>query len=98
MYWTNSANGAVMSMPVNGGTPATLVQDQSGSGTIVVDADHVYWTDSIGVKRLPIGGGTPVTLAGWETGASAIAVDSTSVYWTDNPPSPEGSVMQLTLK
>ena len=63
-YWTDTASGTVMKVPLDGGTPVTLASNQDGPGDIAVDAVSVYWTNGNGgtVMKVPLGGGTPTTL------------------------------------
>lgn len=46
VYWTNYyAGGAVMSVPVTGGTPTTIATNQDWPWAIAVDDNNVYWTN-----------------------------------------------------
>jgi hypothetical protein len=90
VYWSQPGSGvledgAVMSVPVMGGTPTTVASGTS-PGTIYADSAGVYWSDgllgTINVVRLPLGTGGPAVLAANQGWVMAIAVDSTSVYWT----------------
>jgi sugar lactone lactonase YvrE len=92
VYWTNSvpSSGAVMSVPINGGTPRTLVDAEDGPSAIAVDATSVYWVNTQNVMSVSLGGGNPTTLASLQDLPSSIAIDATSVYWTTT-----GSVMKV---
>jgi hypothetical protein len=83
VYWTNPLDNTVMTVPVGGGTPQALAQDQSGASGIAVDATTVYWGTSSGIVSLPKVGGSPTTLYP-TTGPlyHALAVDATTLYWT----------------
>jgi len=90
---------AVMKVPIDGGTLATLA-DSAGQG-IALDDNDVYFTDgSSMVKKVSKSGGPVITLATNLIKPSAIAVDATSVYWgnrgSDN--TVNGSVLKLTPK
>ncbi len=104
VYWTGGVlqtsgmvdipMGAVMKVPLAGGTPVTLT---TGSlplwGGIAVDEANVYYAGSScpnmmcsgTVMKVPIGGGAPVTMTvGIDLAPSGIAVDATSVYFVAN--------------
>lgn len=83
------ADGAIVQIPLCGGTPVVLATAQAWPDAIAVDATHVYWANagaedsSSGgvIRKVPIGGGAIVTLAAELDSPSGIAVDATSVYW-----------------
>jgi len=86
---TFSPPDAVMSVPVNGGTPTTLASVQGDTfDPIGVEGTNVYWgavgTDGdASILTIHEDGGSVATLASGPP-ANAIAVDQTSIYWTDH--------------
>jgi hypothetical protein len=114
VYWVNAvgsnnaSQGAVMKVPIVGGTPTVLAAGQVGVYAVAVDATSAYWPTANGstatytVMSVGIGGGTATTMAsacggcsfpGSITSGRAIAVDGTSVYWMNF----EGDVMKTGL-
>jgi hypothetical protein len=97
-YWIDSVSGRgggcfLMTVPIGGGTPATLATDLPGcsfqlgtaSPTLAAGAAGVFWGSYTGgyagpVWTVPLGGGSPTVLA---PGPSpyTFAVDATNVYW-----------------
>jgi formylglycine-generating enzyme required for sulfatase activity len=99
-YWTDSADGTVMKVPLDGGVPTLLASGQtpefvtSFPTPIAVDATSVYWTNTHAVMKVALGGGAPTTLATGLSQPGAMAVDATNVYWTDGS---AGAVMKVPL-
>ena len=111
VYWTcavpcgsdgGPCGGAVMSVPLGGGTPVTLVSNQDTPWAIAVNATNLFWTNNAPgtdegfngtVMTVPLAGGTPITLASAQTGPSSIALDDTSVYWVNSGAS-NGTVLK----
>jgi hypothetical protein len=82
-YWIESGS-SVMTMPLGGGAPNTLV---TGSITsIALDETFIYWTDGAlsqgSLMAVPKAGGTPATLVSGQTAPNGVAVDSVTLYWT----------------
>jgi hypothetical protein len=99
IYWTNTAGGTVMQMPLAGGAPITLAKGQVSPYSLVVDEGNVYFTTFDGgqsgtIMKVPIGGGAPEAKLADATSYN-IAVDATSVYYTTFN---AGGVLRLTPK
>ena len=79
---------AVRRVPIDGGTPETIL-DQQQAFAFARDDAYVYWS-TIGsganqgtIVKLPIAGGSPTTLVHGLAAPVALAVDEGSVYWAD---------------
>jgi hypothetical protein len=103
LYWprlpNGSYSGAVMSLPLGGGTPQVVLDIGTDSPqSVATDGTHVYFLDVAGTSSLVSlvpadDGGSPATITSADMGTAnitgvpgpTIAVDSTSVYWLDPP-------------
>jgi hypothetical protein len=84
-------SGAVVSVPLAGGTSRTLASGQDFSvDYIAVQGSYVYYATAPyppgssrpgSLMRVPIGGGAPTTLASESDRIDALAVDSANLYW-----------------
>jgi hypothetical protein len=89
VYWVQEASGAVMKVPINGGTPQTIAIGGGGVSFIAIDGTSVYfanqYTGQLLKAPLDGDGGQTVTLATVNTGAGAagVAVDAFNLYWTN---------------
>ncbi|MGZ4174183.1 MAG: hypothetical protein ACXVQR_06870 [Solirubrobacteraceae bacterium] len=98
VYWTsggvgNSSNGTTVGRTNNDGSGRNhaLVTSASGPTGIVVDAGHIYWsntqTNSIGRASLGGAGAQPSFIPGATSGSSSapagIALDGSYIYWAD---------------
>lgn len=85
VYWADTSDGSIHSMPIGGGAPTLLAQGQAKPVRIAMDSSYVYWSNNLGgaiMRTLKAGTGTPevVAAAGSPYG---IATDATSVYWVN---------------
>jgi hypothetical protein len=83
VYWTEQTAGAVMKVPLTGGTPS-VVTTANSPWDIALDATNVYWTSTVdGVMKAPKGGGAATALStpGPTLPTAGIAVNATNVYW-----------------
>jgi hypothetical protein len=81
VYWMRSS-GEVMSMGLNGGSPAMVASGAFSFPGLAVAGGSVYFMAAGGVMKVPVTGGMPTTLAsvpGHET--EAIAANATNVCW-----------------
>jgi hypothetical protein len=92
VYWSDSGDGTVLSVPKGGGAPKTLASAPN-AGALAVDSTGIYFLaerfDQDGgangtVLRVPLAGGKPTTLiSSGLVSPTAIAIDSNSIYVTD---------------
>jgi hypothetical protein len=83
LYWTG---GAIMSVPLAGGTPTTVVPAQDGAQNVVLDGTNVYWTidepsPSGAVRSAALSGGAVTPIASSQDSPDFLAVDGANVYW-----------------
>jgi hypothetical protein len=111
LYWVNpgtAANsytdGALLQMPLGGGSPVTLASSVVGVSSIAVDDTDVYWTQygtqnanymNGAVNRTPIGGGATTPVATQQQYCRDVVLDSTHLYWFDNSAGLPGTIMKL---
>jgi hypothetical protein len=104
VYWATSwyaiPNISLLSMPVGGGTLATLWSSNPNASSVEMltslfyTRGQVYWTTGDGkVLTVPASGGTPRQLAYEETLGRAVVADSAAAYWTNTA----GNVERLPL-
>jgi hypothetical protein len=86
VFWSNQVtanNTDILSIPLTGGMPTTLVPavDNAQGVPLVANSTDVYWAgESVGA--VSVGGGTPETLAqGPYDIPPNLAIDATSLYW-----------------
>jgi hypothetical protein len=91
VYWAdgNFPQGAVGSVPADGGDRTTLATADEPIG-LVIDDTNIYFStfgssdNAVGtIVKQPLAGGAPVTLASGLSTVGPIAIDDSNVYWTD---------------
>jgi hypothetical protein len=101
VYWSDfgdgTADGAIMSLPLAGGTPATVASSITTPQGVAADGTYVFWAETGAtppqVVRRPVGGGTTSSiLTGTSSTPTAVAVGGGMVYWSDAPLGMMGSV------
>jgi hypothetical protein len=86
VYWvagtSDAATGAIMMVPIGGGTPTTLVSRPGSPAHLAVDSSYVYWTEQMqsAVLKVSLTGGAPTTVASAPE-AWQIVLGETDVYW-----------------
>lgn len=89
VYWvaadSTSSTGAIMSVPVDGGTPAELAGQSGSPSHLVLDNAYAYWSETFpgDIMRAALDGGGSSLLTS-TTSALELALSDTSVYWFDN--------------
>ena len=88
LYWTScdvrGSSSAVMQMPKQGsGTDAVqkISATTSCANDLAIDADNVYWIDSIGVMKIGRSGGTPIVLSMAQFHPRNLVLDESKAYW-----------------
>jgi hypothetical protein len=99
VYWTNlgthgplgeyNFDGTVMAMPLAGGEPTVLAEDQRLPGQLVLAGGYLYWINRPhgetardgAAMRVPLSGGPPEVVAQDLLNTSGLAVDETYAYF-----------------
>ncbi len=86
VYWTDTINGTVSTVPIGGGTTVHLATGLTSPVGISIDGTHIYWTDSVDgtITRLLKSGGSPSILASSQNQPWDIVVSDGVVYWTNH--------------
>jgi hypothetical protein len=89
VYWGlgNTCTGAIVTAPLRGGIPRTLVEGVAPT-LLAVNSTNIFWEDFVcpsGVERVSLDGGNP-TFLGKTNGFAGLALDSTSVYFLQVAP------------
>jgi hypothetical protein len=85
VYWMSDYS-AILRVPTTGGAVEPVATDLPFVADFVVDADHVYFseTDTGDIKRISVSGGAATMLASSLRGSYiTLAQDATSLYWID---------------
>jgi len=84
LYWTTDP-GAVVTMPIAGGTPRILVSSSWSLEGIAIDSTTIYYSTYGGgsIMTLPLGGGVPSTFASGLERPIGVAVDALNLYYAD---------------
>ncbi|HVZ74604.1 MAG TPA: hypothetical protein VHJ20_19615 [Polyangia bacterium] len=108
VYWTEHghgtaipSDGAVMKMPLAGGTPEALVSGLHGPGDMALDGDTLYWGNTDGrIMKVSVTGGPATVLATDQIDPLNVTVDADAVYWTNRGAvgAPEAAVLRLAPK
>lgn len=75
-------DGAIFSVPIDGGPIVTIAADQDSPSSLAVDSRDVYWASGDSVLMTSLVGGSVTTLATGQQPGS-IALDGQSVYWSN---------------
>jgi hypothetical protein len=91
--------GGILSVPLDGGTPTTLLSGLviAGGIHIAVEGATLYYANGDSVQAMPRTGGMPVTLASDIISNGAIAVDGTNVYVTGEYPPMGGRLTRVPV-
>ena len=108
VYWAKYASrnggGAIMKLPMTGGTPVMLATANSPTG-IAIDGDSLYWMESgrqsdgtqtvSALKKVPVSGGSPTTLVSPFSSSgcrAAFVVDGPFIYWAA-----DGAIIRMSV-
>jgi hypothetical protein len=96
IYWIDSANAAVDSVPTGGGSVTSLATGLSSPTSLQIGAGMAFWTEagafqgccrqmgSGSIRQVPLVGGTASTVVGNLDAPTALAVDaSTNIVWAE---------------
>lgn len=100
IYWTDSDQGALLALPLDGGdAPSTITTGLDSPRDLAIDAGHLYWasTDGGNIMKLTLADGALTTLATGQSRPHEIVVDAQSVYWISTDGG-QDTVMKVTPK
>jgi hypothetical protein len=83
VYWTeyNAAPGAVQKVPLAGGMPTMIANDDYQPSCIAVDMSYAYWADTRSIQRVTLDGTKSEQVLDQQWYANAIAIDDANIYW-----------------
>jgi hypothetical protein len=90
VYWANTWDGQVDSVPVGGGSTTALVITTGWPWSVAVDSTSLYWTENFAgqtVYRADLNGANQVTVGVADSYAAGIVVFGSTVAWGDTPDS-----------
>jgi hypothetical protein len=107
VYWvagtSDASSGAIMKVPVSGGTPTTLASRPGSPAHLAVDASYVYWGEEPAagaIMKVSLTGGAPTTVASASFPPWQIALGEADVYWIGQgvmkAPKIGGAAVELT--
>jgi len=84
VYWADGPS--VRKVPVAGGSAVSLAVGQSNATGIVLDDQHVFWSNYDGgtVMRADLNGAHPTTVASAQRHPYSMAQDALAIYWVNN--------------
>ncbi|MBI5534983.1 MAG: hypothetical protein HY898_19805 [Deltaproteobacteria bacterium] len=100
LYWSELTKGRVLGMPVEGGTPLVLAENQYQPGNLVLTSTYVYWTnwaDQGAVRRVNRNGGPVEQLADGLTSPGSLRIGAAYAYWRESPYYGLGKLMRAPL-
>jgi hypothetical protein len=89
VFWTNSGDGTIRSVPIAGGSPRLVATGAVPRVWVVaVTPDVVVWTENGGtrVAGVPRDGGSSYPIATAQDAPRGITTDGVRVYWTNEGP------------
>jgi hypothetical protein len=102
VYWADVGFGTIQSVPIAGGSSATVALAQPDpTGIAVLDGEAFWVTGGGNVVAATTDGGAPTSLATGQSSPTAIAVDAVDVYWANAGTCPDdggpcdGSIMKV---
>jgi hypothetical protein len=85
VYWVDSLDAGVLTVPAGGGMTRTVVAKAAGAMTADTTSLYLTVTNDGTVWRAALdGAGAPKMVAAMQAGPSGIALDATHVYWANS--------------